>query len=248
MSEHRLHAPLHDTAPGSRIVVAGEEALHAARVKRSEVNDLVTILDGSGRSAEARVADIRKNPRTREWELELVLERLTVHPRVSPGVEVWSAVPKGGRLDDMIDQLSQVGATRWEPLRTHRAAAEASGHKLSRLERIVRESAKQCGRAWPLELGPGGEISGAAATPALLIIAEAGAPALQLPVPLPAVLRVLIGPEGGWTGDERRAAQRAGAIPASFGPHTMRIETAAVAAAAIVRALTLPPPGQRSPG
>jgi 16S rRNA (uracil1498-N3)-methyltransferase len=45
---------------------------------------------------------------------------------------------------------------------------------------------------------------------------------------------LLIGPEAGFTPDEVELMVSAGAIAAEFGPHIMRIETAAVAAAAIV--------------
>ena len=49
-----------------------------------------------------------------------------------------------------------------------------------------------------------------------------------------AVVRLLVGPEGGWTEGERHDALRAGAVAAGFGPNAMRIETAAVVAAAVV--------------
>jgi 16S rRNA (uracil1498-N3)-methyltransferase len=47
-------------------------------------------------------------------------------------------------------------------------------------------------------------------------------------------VRLLVGPEGGWTGEELAAASRAGATIARFGVHTMRIEVAAVAACAVI--------------
>lgn len=51
-----------------------------------------------------------------------------------------------------------------------------------------------------------------------------------------AEIHLLIGPEGGWSDAERAAARAAGAVLASFGPHVMRVETAAVVAAASVLA------------
>jgi 16S rRNA (uracil1498-N3)-methyltransferase len=51
---------------------------------------------------------------------------------------------------------------------------------------------------------------------------------------------VLVGPEGGWTGREREAACHAGFEPWRLGPHVMRIETAAAAAAAILRHAAMP--------
>ncbi len=217
------------------MVIAGEEAQHAARVKRCEINDLVGLLDGRGRTASGRIAAVRKDSRTKQWELDVLIDRLDEHPRARPRVEVWSAVPKGGRLDDMIDQLSQAGACGWAPLDTTRSVAEPTGHKLTRLHRIIVESAKQCGRPWLLEVGDGGSIADAMRA-GVVIFADASGTSFEpsAPGPAPELVRVLVGPEGGWTDEERSQARASGAILASFGPHAMRIETAAVVAAAIV--------------
>ena len=50
------------------------------------------------------------------------------------------------------------------------------------------------------------------------------------------VVRLLVGPEGGWTEQEIAAARTAGAVVAKFGTHVMRIETAAVVACGVVMA------------
>ncbi len=235
MSEHRIHTQLASARPGDRLVIAGEEAQHAARVKRCEINDLVGLLDGRGRTASGRIAAVRKDSRTKQWELEVLIDRVAEHPRARPRVEIWSAVPKGGRLDDMIDQVSQTGACGWVPLDTSRSVAEPTDHKRTRLHRIIVESAKQCGRPWLLEVGEGGGIADAMRA-GMVIVADALGTSFEPSAsgPPPELVRVLVGPEGGFTDEERRQALGSGAILASFGPHTMRIETAAVAAAAIV--------------
>ncbi len=235
MSEHRVHAPLGSVSPGDRLRIGGDEAQHAARVKRLAVHDTLTVLDGRGRSALARIVKIGKDARAREWELEVSIDRVQDHPRPGPRVEVWSAVPKGGRLDDMVDQLAQIGVDAWAPLRAERSVAGATEHKAERLRRIVVESAKQCGRPWLMELEAGGEISDALRSGAVVFADAAGTPFNHRALGDDArAVRILIGPEGGWTEAETGAAVRAGAVRARFGAHAMRIETAAVAAAAIV--------------
>jgi 16S rRNA (uracil1498-N3)-methyltransferase len=52
---------------------------------------------------------------------------------------------------------------------------------------------------------------------------------------------LLIGPEGGWTDEERSEFTAAGWVPVSLGPSILRAETAALAALAIVSAAWLPP-------
>jgi 16S rRNA (uracil1498-N3)-methyltransferase len=79
----------------------------------------------------------------------------------------------------------------------------------------------------------------------LTLLAQPGAPVisdLADRLRQAASVRVMIGPEGGFTDDEVQAMQARGATPWSLGPHILRIETAAVAAAAVVRYLAPTPP------
>jgi 16S rRNA (uracil1498-N3)-methyltransferase len=48
---------------------------------------------------------------------------------------------------------------------------------------------------------------------------------------------LLVGPEGGWSGDELRIAEEAGLVNWTFGANVMRIETAAPIAVALLRYL-----------
>ncbi len=236
MGDHRVFTAFDSVTTGERVIVTGEEAQHAARVKRCAPGDPVELLNGRGLMATCRIEAVRKDPRSKGWELELLVGRAESVARPRVRLEVWSAVPKGGRLGEMIDQLSQVGACAWAPLHAQRSVAEPTAPKRARLERIAVESAKQCGRAWLLEFGAGGDLT-AALREGSAIFADAGAGSVDAARPAGGnggLVRILVGPEGGWTEGERRAAREAGAVFASFGPHAMRIETAAVAGAAIV--------------
>jgi 16S rRNA (uracil1498-N3)-methyltransferase len=146
-------------------------------------------------------------------------------------VEVVSAAPKGPRLGDMIDGLSQVGAASWSPLDSARGVVEPGAAKLGRLERIAAEAAKQCGRAWRLEIGAGLRFEDSLGGGNVVLADALGAP---YKASGQGTVRVLVGPEGGWDPRELDAARRAGVRIARFGPHAMRIETATVAAAAVI--------------
>lgn len=228
MARHRIYMP--DFGAGS-LVITGEEARHAARVKRLEIGDQIELLNGRGSIATAAVKDLRKE--RRDWVIELdVREPRYVEP-VRPRVDVWSPPPKGARLEEMIEGLSEVGAASWQPLHAERAVAEPRRARLDRLARICIESAKQCGRAWLLELGAGGDVSRALAG-APVIVADASGEPLERSGE--AALRLIIGPEGGWSEREIAAFRQAGARIRRFGPHVMRIETAAVVAAGVILA------------
>jgi 16S rRNA (uracil1498-N3)-methyltransferase len=235
MSAHRILYPdLASALPGTPVTILGDEAHHAARVKRLVTGDPVEFLDGRGHRALAVIRDITKAGSSKhpEWLLVCDIQQLTIDPPPRPRVEIWAAPPKGERLEDMIDGLGQVGAAAWCPLLATRTVVDPREGKLARLARVAAETAKQSGRSWTLELGTGGAPHAAITPDARVIIADAsGTPYSPSGAEL---IRVLIGPEGGWTDDELRDLRAAGATLARFGPHVMRVETAAIVAAAAV--------------
>lgn len=228
---HRVHHPDLPDTPGSFLNITGEEAHHAARVKRAGPGDKVELLDGRGRAAFARITDITKDRRTGEWSIQVQVETIRRFEALRPRLEVWASPAKGPRLEDLIDGLSQVGAAAWAPLHTRRTVVDPREGKLERLHRLAAEASKQCARAWHLEILPGGDLAAALAGPPVILADASGPPYHASGADS---LRLLIGPEGGWTPDELARARAGGARVHAFGPHIMRIETAAVVAAGIV--------------
>lgn len=187
---------------------------------------------------------------------------LQLEPTPRPRIVIAAAIAKGARPDDMIDLLSQVGADGWIPLRTARSVVvDPREGRFDKWSRRAVEAAKQCGRPHLLEIHPVADVAaliGAAAaagtgadagpgdgttTPIArrrhLVVAEATG-SVTLPASLldPAQtdeVVVAIGPEGGFTPEEMTALRRSGnAFPLRLGPYIMRVETAAVAAAALL--------------
>lgn len=215
---------------GSTLVFTGDEARHAMRVKRLKPGEEVLGLDGLGALVRGRVVSTGR---------ELTVEVLATEeaPRVAPAIEVWAPMPKGTRSGDLIDMLTQVGARGWVPMTTNRSVSDLTGAKRARLERVAAEACKQSRRAWMLEIG--GEQSFEQALDAggarLVIAEQSGASCADVAHPDPAVpIRLLIGPEGGFTGEELERARVAGAVACSFGPHVQRIEVAAAVGCAIL--------------
>ncbi len=215
---------------GEVAVITGDEAHHALRVKRTRAGENVQLMDGRGGIAEGTVTD---GPKDRTLHIHLTAVRREDPAR--PRIEVWSAVPKGGRVDEMIDQLAQIGAAQWRPLDTTRSIVDPREAKMERLTRIAAEASKQCGRAWMMEIGGKATMAEAlrTATGTRVVLADASGTPWSGTTAAENV-RLLIGPEGGWTPEELAAARVAGTTIARFGPHVMRIETAAVAACAVV--------------
>lgn len=229
MALHRIYLEDQPLATGA-MIVGGDEAHHAARVKRVEVGEGVELLDGRGGVGRGAVAEIGKGDRGR-WEVRVEVTEVRQTPPLSPRLEVLTAAPKGGRLEELIDGLSQVGAASWALLETQRGQVDPRPGKLERLGRTAAEASKQCGRAWHLQIGMGMNLGRVLDAGNVVVADSSGEPYTQGGKE---TIRLLVGPEGGWTREELETARGAGARVARFGAYAMRIETAAVAAAAIV--------------
>jgi 16S rRNA (uracil1498-N3)-methyltransferase len=191
--------------------LSSEESRHAVRVLRLGRGDRVTVFD----PAEAWRGEIESTDGRVRVRL---VERLPRTPLAT--VAVASAVPKGARLDWMVEKLAELGVARFIPVRFERSVAELGESKRRRLEKIALAAAKQSGA--PI-LRIEGETS-PEALPADALLASPDA-SERLPA---GPGTVVVGPEGGLTAaEEARFARRY-----SLGPTTLRIETAALAAAA----------------
>ena len=139
------------------------------------------------------------------------------------------------------EKACELGVARLVPVVTRRTIVDKLN--LDRLRAHMVEAAEQCGRtaiptvAEPLSLTA--LLRDWPAERALIFADEAGGePLAALCTRLSAPVAILIGPEGGFTPEERAAIRAVpGAVAASLGPRILRADTAAVAAVAVWQAL-----------
>ncbi|HEX9946058.1 MAG TPA: 16S rRNA (uracil(1498)-N(3))-methyltransferase [Allosphingosinicella sp.] len=181
--------------------------------------------------------------RTGEWLAEIkdagkkrITLSITRHLRErEPVPDLWLlfAPIKRGRIDWLVEKATELGVARLVPVLTRRTVVDRLN--LDRLRAHIVEAAEQCERTALTELAEPRKLDGLLAEwPAertLFFADEAGGEPLAA-APGPAA--ILIGPEGGFTDDERaaiRALPRA--RPVSLGPRILRADTAALAAVAL---------------
>ncbi|HEY6050846.1 MAG TPA: RsmE family RNA methyltransferase, partial [Thermoanaerobaculia bacterium] len=221
---------------GDVVRLPPEEAAHA-RSRRIATGDPVVLIDGSGREAEAEIAAVHREG--------IEARVLAVHPAAAAPVEIWLGIAgiRGERLSWIAEKAGELGVACLALVRTERTQAfRAADTTLARLDRIVRESAKQSGSArWPRCEGPLGldEALASASGAARLMLDPGGEPFPRAIAGSSAAL--LVGPEGGWADDERDLARGAGWTLAGLPAGTLRAETAAVAAIVLARAAFDPP-------
>jgi 16S rRNA (uracil1498-N3)-methyltransferase len=221
-----LVQPGTDTS-GPRVSLDDSEA-HHLRVRRAKAGERVEILDGAGLRGIGRLVQDGKR-----WAVELQSTELESRP-----AELTLAVAAGDRdrFAWMIEKAAELGVTAVVPLETARSTGVATGIRdahLHRLRRLALEATKQCGAAWAMQVEEPISLQEFLARPTdgLQWLADrSGVPAVTELDPSP--LTVVIGPEGGLSDQERQALVSAGYQPVILGPHTLRFETAALAAAA----------------
>lgn len=239
----RFFAPDLDSGTGTATLPA-DEARHLTRVMRLAAGDIVAVFDGRGREFRARVAEAARD-RVRLDLLEAIVP--AAEPRIA--VTLVQAVLKGDRMDAVIRDATMVGVAAIEPIVTtriagHRAALE-SGRAVDRWHRVAVSSAKQCRRATLPSIGPGRTLAGWLAddrSEMRLILVEPAAAdggersfhALENQ-PSPASVALLVGPEGGWTEEERQQARSAGCQAVTLGGLTLRADAIGIVAIAVLR-------------
>lgn len=197
--------------------IANDDQHHLARVLRLRDGEGITLSDGAGNWCPASWVGTDGSAR--------VCGEVHAEPRAAELV-VGCAIPKGDRPELVVQKLTEIGIDRILFFESTRSVVHWSGDRrdkqLGRLRRVAREAASQSRRVWLPDVG----VCSFADAMALdgVVIAEPGATGrLQ-----PTTRGVLIGPEGGY--DEAELAMDLPQV--ALGPTVLRVETAAIVAAA----------------
>lgn len=193
---------------------------HLERVRRLRAGDRLTVTDGAGRWRWCRFGA----------ELEPI-GAVQADPPPTPSLTVAFALVKGERPELVVQKLTEVGVDRIVPFLAERSVVrwdeERAARHHERLARVAHEAAMQCRRTWWPQVVPVTTFDEVVALPGAAGADRDGAP------PSLSASTVLIGPEGGWSDDERAR------LPAvvGLGPNVLRAETAAIAAGTMLVAL-----------
>jgi 16S rRNA (uracil1498-N3)-methyltransferase len=229
---------------GGTVEIGGTDAHKIANVLRLSVGDRVVVIDSAARTFTAAIAAVGRVVHA-TIEEEIFDDRA---PAATLRIDVAQAVPKGRRMDFVIEKGSELGVEAFLPFYCERSVSRDVGaEKTARWQRIARSAAQQCGRkSVPAVVDPMpyetllerfGEYD------AVLFAWELAAPAplpRRLGEALPGTGRVLVvvGPEGGFTHAEAELAQCRGAAMLWLGPRVLRTDTAALVLLAVIGAVT----------
>jgi 16S rRNA (uracil1498-N3)-methyltransferase len=235
---------------GAEITLDEAQARHVGAVLRLDSGDSLRVFNASDGEWRAVVS-----AKTKRGMSVRVTEFMRA-PRETPDLDLLFAPVKRHATDLIVEKATELGVRRIRPVITQRTIAESV--RLDRLRAIAREAAEQTERFDAPEIVEATQLAKALdgwdARRPLVYADEAGddantpwggergraepmLAALQASPPA-ARAALLVGPEGGFTPEERRMLRALTfVIPVSLGPRILRAETAAIAALSLIQAV-----------
>jgi len=226
-----------DLAAGTEVICEPGQANYLANVLRLRAGSLVRLFNGRGGEWLAEITAARRGKCT------LAAREKLREQETPPDIEYLFAPLKKARLDYMVQKATELGVAALRPVMTAYTVAERVN--LERMRANAIEAAEQCNILWVPEVARPQTLREVLAdwpTERRLIFCDEAAPVASpiaaLSAVAPGPLAVLVGPEGGFKAEERKALGDADfTIPISLGPRVMRADTAAVAALSLVNAV-----------
>ncbi|WP_226656819.1 16S rRNA (uracil(1498)-N(3))-methyltransferase [Pseudalkalibacillus hwajinpoensis] len=221
------------------VMIEGEDVKHISRVMRMTAGDQIICCTEDGESAICEIDEISPDvikAIPKEWLDEQ--KRLTVN------VTIVQGLPKGDKLETVIQKGTELGADQFIPFKAERSVVkwdeQKSAKKLQRLKKIAKEAAEQSHRTtipaidMPHSLSSLIKISQSYDYKLIAYEEEARAgESAKLVQTLHEANRndrimVVFGPEGGLSENEVDALKKAGFSSCGLGPRILRTETAAM--------------------
>ena len=240
MTEPLFLADLDAPEVGQLVALTGEEARHAAAVRRLRVGEVILISDGNGTAVRGPVATADKTG------LAITVEEVLHTPASGVKYVAVQALPKGDRAEIAVEMLTELGIDEIVPWQAERSAVhwapDRTERGLTRWRTIAREAATQCRRfrvptvSMPMTTA---ELALRIAQTDLTVVLHAAAtdPLGSFELPASGEVMFIIGPEGGLTEEEVSTFTAAGGRAALISDAVLRTSTAGVVALAQLQAL-----------
>jgi len=222
-----------DKIEDNRITIVGDDAFHISRALRMAKGEHITVCDMQCNEYDCVLAEF--NPDSVVAEI-VSARKIDNEPPVK--VFLFQALPKGDKLDTVIQKSVECGVFEITPFESERCVVkfkpDAEAKKTERRSRIALEAAKQCGRGYVPRVNPTVDFKTAvdkACDCELCILCYEGEAEQSLKALLKnnssaKTVSVFIGSEGGFSVDEVNYATKKGMNSVSLGKRILRTETA----------------------
>lgn len=220
----------HPLSPGAPVQLEPDQGRYLTTVMRKGVGDAVRLFNGRDGEWQAEITQAGKR------SCVLQVGEQTGAQIESPDVELIVALVKRNRLETIIEKAAELGCRRVRLVVTRYTQADHT--RVDRLQAIATEASEQTGRLdVPAIVAPeklDTMLDAWSPGRRLMFCDEGGdvAPTLEALDPAgPAAWSILIGPEGGFSPDERARLRGLDFVtPVGLGPRILRADTAAISA------------------
>ncbi|MCH8536900.1 MAG: 16S rRNA (uracil(1498)-N(3))-methyltransferase [Alkalimonas sp.] len=216
---------------GSDVALPPDAAAHVGRVLRMQAGDALQLFNGDGNNYAATIEQADKK------QVIVAIGSCTPNPTESSlHLHLGQVISRGDRMDFAIQKAVELGVAMITPLFSERCGVKLDGERLQKKQqqwqKIVISACEQSGRSVVPQV-----------LPALPLAAWLSEPTKDLKLTLhpwaddtiktlqpTKHIRLMIGPEGGFSEQEIAAAAQAGYLGIQLGPRVLRTETAALTA------------------
>lgn len=217
------------------ITVTGDDVQHISRVLRLKCGDCIEICDMCGTDYLCTVSSVSKTAVTAD-----IIKKMPNSSESNLNITLYQGIPKGDKLDFIIQKSVELGAKRIVPVVMQRTVVKLKNAalKTERQSKIAAEAAKQSKRgiipkvSSPISFDD--MINEIKNSDALSILAYENEEQTDIKSVLKnngnmTDINIIIGPEGGFEDDEIKSAKEANINIVTLGPRILRCETAPVA-------------------
>lgn len=223
---------------GDTVALSPEDSAHARRSLRMDVGDALDLCDEQGHDLAAHIT---------AFDDDLVFAAVDAvcdsHSEPHTRVTLYQGLPKGDKLEQIIQKSVELGVAEIVPVEMSRSIAkigDKGDKKRARFQKIADEAAGQSERGIkpavrsPLSFKEAVARIQNGGGKTLVCYERGGVPLKTVLSPADDAVSLVIGPEGGIAPEELHALTDAGAIAVTLGPRILRTETAPLAALAVV--------------
>jgi len=223
-----------------QVTISDDVHHHLHNVLRTRLGSVLTLLDGQGHCCEVELVAINKGDASAR-----VIRRWRDEEHTLP-ITLIQGLPKADKFDLILQKGTELGVRCFQPVETANAVPQVNAARMvkreQRWKRIATEAARQCRRSFLPQIKPVQKLVEAIneqTDDLKLVLWEAGSMPLAeaLPVEKPSGVKLLVGPEGGFTEQEINHILDTGFRAVHLGPRILRTETASLAAAPVLQYL-----------
>lgn len=226
----RLHRFYINKQIGKEVRIEDKELLHQwQKVFRLQASDRVIVFNGGDTEYEGYFKILAKN------EAVLVIDKeRKVKNQTDVELHLFQSIIKKDNFELIVEKGTEIGVSAFHPLVSDRS--EKKDLNIERLNKIAEEAAEQSGKTKLPEIFNPEKLEKAIADfdGQLYVLDFDGEEMARLNLAKGKKIGILIGPEGGWSDNERIWFDEKGIKSVSFGPQILRAETAAIVTSALI--------------